>query len=257
MRKIAMIMMTLMALSCKSTPQSQTPAETPSETPEVNDEAAPDPVSEMFVALSFDDGPNHDTTPKVLDILDEFDAPASFFVIGQNINDATAEHMKRAVEMGCEIQNHSYTHSFMSKMTSEQVQDEIKRTDDLVEKYVGVRPWLFRPPYIDHNASMHQALGHTFISGVGCQDWEADRTAQMRYDDIMAKVQDGDIILLHDFQGNDNTVAALRNIIPELRRRGFTLVTVTQLFEKKGIVPEAHSGYLYTNVMQDSQFQHR
>ena len=73
----------------------------------------------------------------------------------------------------------------------------------------------------------------------------------------MAKVQDGDIILLHDFQGNDNTVAALRNIIPELRRRGFTLVTVTQLFEKKGIVPEAHNGYLYTNVLQDNQFQHR
>ena len=210
-----------------------------------------------YVALSFDDGPNETTTVQMLDILEEFDVPASFFVIGQNINDSTARQMTRAIELGCEIQNHSYSHSFMSRLSAEDVKEEIRRTDELIEKYTGTRPWLFRPPYIDHNASMHESIGHTFISGVGCRDWEADHSAQARYEELIPKVQDGDIILLHDFIGNDNTVTALRQIIPELKKQGFTFVTVSQLFEKKGITPEPNSGYIYTNVMQEELSQAR
>lgn len=92
---------------------------------------------------------------------------------------------------------------------------------------------------------------------MGCQDWEADRSAQTRFKDLIAKVQDGDIILLHDFQGNDNTVDVLKLIIPELKRRGYTLVTVSQLFESKGIKPEPRSGFLYTNVLQKEKSQNR
>ena len=71
----------------------------------------------MLIALSFDDGPNDVTTPKVLDVLEEFQVPASFFVIGQNINDETAKQMTRAISLGCEIQNHSFTHGFMTQMS--------------------------------------------------------------------------------------------------------------------------------------------
>lgn len=204
----------------------------------------------MMVALSFDDGPNDHTTAQVLDILEEYGVPASFFVIGQNINDQTAVQMVRAISLGCEIQNHSFSHSYMSKLTDEQFIDEIQRTDDLVEKYTSTRPTLFRPPYIDHNAAMHNAIDHTFISGVDCRDWEAGQSATARYNDLMKKVKDGDIILLHDFYGNDNTVEALRMIIPELKERGYKMVTVSELFRLKGIAPTAHSGYIYTNVMQ-------
>ncbi|MBQ8484236.1 MAG: polysaccharide deacetylase family protein [Bacteroidales bacterium] len=206
--------------------------------------------SEKFVALSFDDGPNNDTTPKVLDIIEEFKVPASFFVIGQNIDDSTAQHMKRAVALGCEIQNHSYTHSFMTRLSLEEVADEIRRTDDLIEKYISRRPTLFRPPYIDQNESMHDAVSHVFISGVDCRDWEAERSAQTRFEDLMSKIKDGDIILLHDFSGNGNTVEALRLIIPELKKQGYTIVTVSELFKKKGVSPEAHSGQTYANVLQ-------
>ena len=73
----------------------------------------------------------------------------------------------------------------------------------------------------------------------------------------MAKVQDGDIILLHDFTGNDNTVDALKLIIPELRKRGYTLVTVSDLFKMKGISSKPNSGYLYTNVLQEELIQNR
>lgn len=215
-----------------------------------NEDPNPDFASGMLVALSFDDGPNNQTTPDVLDILEEHNVPASFFVIGQNINDSTAEQMKRAISLGCEIQNHSYTHSYMTKMTQDKFIDELKRTDDLVEKYTSTRPTLFRPPYIDHNKSMHDAVDHIFINGVGCQDWEAGISAEDRFNDLMSKVKDGDIILLHDFSGNVNTVEALKMIIPELKSRGYNLVTVSELFEIKGISPQSHSGLIYTNVLQ-------
>ena len=204
----------------------------------------------MLVALSFDDGPNNDTTPEVLNILEEHHVPASFFVIGQNINESTAKQMTRAVALGCEIQNHSLTHAFMTQLSPEQFADEVRKTDELIEQYTGTRPWLFRPPYIDHNDSMHQTTDHTFICGVGCLDWEAGRSAQQRFEDLMSQVKDGDIILLHDFSGNDNTIEALKMIIPELKMQGYTLVTVSQLFEMKGIKPEVHSGITYSNVLQ-------
>lgn len=222
-----------------------------------DDDADTDDPSAMYVALSFDDGPNNHTTAQMLDILEEYNVVASFFVIGQYINDSTAGQMKRAVSLGCEIQNHSFTHSHMTQMSVEKVIDELNRTDDLVEKYTSTRPTLFRPPYIDHNTAMHNAIDHTFISGIGCQDWDAGQSATARYNEVMNKVQDGDIILLHDFYGNDNTVEALPMIITELKKRGYNLVTVSELFEKKGISPSAHSGYLYTNVMQKEFIQYR
>lgn len=212
------------------------------------------PVASKYVALSFDDGPNNHTTAQVLDILEEYGVPASFFVIGQHINDQTAQQMTRAISLGCEIQNHSYTHSYMTQLSVDQFMDELERTDDLVEKYTSTRPTMFRPPYIDHNASMHEAVGHTFINGVGCQDWDASVSAQARYNDLMGKVKDGDIILLHDFYGNDNTVEALKMIIPELKKRGYAMVTVSELFEIKGVTPQSHSGYLYSNVLQKGQY---
>ena len=69
-------------------------------------------------------------------------------------------------------------------------------------------------------------------------------------EEILSKIKDGDIILLHDFSGNGNTVEALRLIIPELKKQGYTIVTVSELFKKKGVSPEAHSGQTYANVLQ-------
>ena len=253
MFKIFFAFISLLVASCAATPSGKQDPPVPVPEPEQNTDREDTPS--MLVALSFDDGPNNTITPKMLDILEEHGVPASFFVIGQHINDSSAEQMKRAVSLGCEIQNHSYSHSFMTQLPIESFKDEIMRTDDLIEKHVGARPAFFRPPYINHNAAMHEAIDHTFISGVGCQDWEPDRTAQMRYDDLMAKVQDGDIILLHDFEGNVNTVEALKMIIPELKKRGFTMVTVSDLFKRKGVTPK--EGYIYTNVLQEAPYQNR
>ena len=240
-RSISLALVSIIMISCTCSSSAKS---------DKNETTAREP-SEMLVALSFDDGPNDVTTPQVLDILEEFQVPASFFVIGQNINDNTARQMTRAISLGCEIQNHSFTHGFMTKMSKEEIEEEVRKTDEIIEKHTGTRPWMFRPPFIDVNPAMHETIGHTFICGVGCYDWEPQRSAQERYDILMSQIKDGDIVLLHDLMGNDNTVEALRMIIPELKKRGYTLVTVSELFKRKGITPSAHNGHLYSNVLND------
>ena len=73
----------------------------------------------MRIALTFDDGPNTTITPQVLDLLQEYDIPGTFFLIGKNITPESAKIARRALEMGCEIENHSVTHSHMNQMTAE------------------------------------------------------------------------------------------------------------------------------------------
>ena len=231
------MVLSMILVSCA--PRTSSKSEAPAEKP-----------AQKLIALSFDDGPNDIITPKVLDLMQEFNVPGSFFVIGQNINESTAKQMTRAISLGCEIQNHSLTHSMMTQLSKEEIAEEIKKTDDLIEKYTGVRPWMFRPPFINVNETMHEVIGHTFICGVNCEDWVPERTAQERYESIMKQVKDGDIFLLHDFVGNDNTVEALRMLIPALKEQGYTFVTVSELFKQNGVTPAAHNGVLYSNVMQ-------
>ena len=211
--------------------------------------------SEKIAALTFDDGPNLITTPQVLDMLEKYNVTASFFVCGKNINSETEEVMRRAVKMGCEIQNHSRTHSDMTKMSSEDFISEIGYTSDAVEKAVGKRPEFFRPPYIAVNDKMYELTDLTFIQGVGAEDYNDEVSAEERYRRIMAQVSDGIVILLHDQERNFRTVNALDMIIPKLKEEGYRLVTISELFRKKGIVPKR--GFLYTNVFQTEPYFHQ
>ena len=202
-----------------------------------------------LIALSFDDGPNTTTTVKMLDMLEKHGVVASFFVIGNNINDSSAVVMKRAFDMGCDIQNHSQTHAAMPNLTDQQIKDEIAYTSDMVEKYVGVRPTFFRPPYIAVNQTMYDNIELPFICGAGCNDWEPEVTALQRAEMVIKNAADGQIVLLHDFPGNDATVEALDVIIPALKEQGFRFVTVPELFKAKNITPVRNK--LYTNVLKD------
>lgn len=205
--------------------------------------------SSKLIALSFDDGPNVTTTVKMLDMLEKHDVKGSFFVIGKNINEESAVVMKRAFDMGCDIQNHSQTHSAMPQLTAQQIKDEIEYTSAMVEKYIGVRPTFFRPPFIAVNDVMYENIELPFICGVGCNDWEPQVTAAQRAEMVIKNAADGQIILLHDFEGNDSTVAALDVIIPTLKEQGYQFVTVPELFKVKNVTPERNK--LYSNVLTD------
>ena len=202
----------------------------------------------MRVALTFDDGPNTVITPQVLDILAEHQIVASFFLIGERIDEQSAQVARRAFDMGCEINNHSVTHSFMSQMSAADIRREIDMCSEQIIRITGQAPLFFRPPYIDVSDTLFDTVDLTFICGVGCEDWVPEVTAQQRIERILSSVRDGDILLLHDMVGNVNTVEAIRTVIPALKERGFRFVTCGQLFQEAGVTPVR--GRLYSNVYQ-------
>ncbi len=199
-----------------------------------------------LIALTFDDGPNTTTTNDVLDILEEYDAKASFFLIGDNINAESAVSVKRAFDMGMEIDNHSKTHSNMSKMSAEELNEEISYVDEKVKEITGEPTKFFRPPFIDVSQGMYDAIDLPFICGIDCQDYMANVTAQERADYILNGAKDGVIVLLHDAAGNQQTVDALKIVIPKLVEQGYEFVTLTELFERQGETPKHN--ILYSNV---------
>ena len=201
-----------------------------------------------LIALTFDDGPNTTTTAEVLGVLEEYGVVASFFLIGQNISASSEKLAKRAFDMGCEIDCHAWTHSDMTGMDEDAIQDEIDRCCDRIERITSVRPRFFRPPYISVNERMFETIDLTFISGVGCNDWMAEVTVEERLRLFYDGVRDGSIILLHDFAGNSRTVEVIRTAIPKLLEMGYTFVTVGDLFARKGITPKKHT--VYSNVLQ-------
>ncbi len=202
----------------------------------------------MRIALSFDDGPNTTITPQVLDLLEEHGIRASFFLIADNITPASARVARRAWDMGCDLENHSRTHSFMNQQTPEQIREEVRFCTDKIVEITGREPAFFRPPYIAINQTLFDNVDLTFICGAGCEDWEPSVTAEERIERILKNAEDGQIVLLHDMQGNENTVEALKTVIPVLKARGFTFVTVPQLFQETGVVPVRNR--IYTNVYQ-------
>jgi len=202
----------------------------------------------MRIALTFDDGPNTITTPQVLDILEEEGIPASFFLIARNITPESAEMVRRARKLGCDIENHSVTHGAMNEMTREQIREEIRVCSEQIEAITGETPRFFRPPYIAVNDALFEEVELTFICGVGCEDWVPVVTAKERAERVISHAEDGQIVLLHDMTGNTATVEALREIIPALKQRGYEFMTVPQLFASCGVTPARNR--LYSNVFQ-------
>ena len=202
----------------------------------------------MLISLTFDDGPNTIVTPQVLDLLEEHGIPASFFLIADCITPESAEMVRRAHAMGCTIENHSRTHGYMDRMAPEQIREETAYCTEQITKITGKPPMFFRPPFIAVNKAMYDTIDLPFICGVGCEDWVPSVSAQERAERVLAHAEDGQIVLLHDMQWNQNTVEALKTIIPGLKQRGFRFVTIRQLFGEAGVTP-VH-GRLYSNVYQ-------
>lgn len=204
--------------------------------------------SKPTIAITFDDGPNATTTMEILDVLEKYQVRASFFLIGTNINDESAKSVKRAYDLGCDIENHSKTHSYMDKMTADEIKDEVAYVNDKVKEITGTTPKFFRPPYIAVNNTMYDNIDMTFISGYGCNDWEDRVTAEYRAKYLEKKAADGVIFLLHDAEGNSKTVEALDRAIPILLEKGFQFATISELFELKGVEISGTDTNIYSEL---------
>ncbi len=200
-------------------------------------------TGDKVIALTFDDGPNTTTTNEVLDILEKYNAKASFFLIGNNINEESAKTVKRAYDMGCEIDNHSRTHSNMGGMSAEEIIAEFDYVDEKVIEIIGEPTKFFRAPFIDVSDTMYEAIDVPFICGIDCQDYMQNVTAEERSDYIINNARDGVMVLLHDASGNDQTVEAIETVIPTLQAQGYEFVTLTELFERQGETPKEDMMY--------------
>ena len=201
-------------------------------------------AEKKLVALTFDDGPSVGTTDKVLDVLKENDIVASFFLIGQKITEESAYLVKRAYDMGCTMENHSKTHPGMTGLSDEEILEEISYTTNKIEEITGEKPAFFRPPYIDYDQRLFDLVDLGFICGYGCEDWLPEVSTEERTRRILEQAHPGFIILVHDMEGNTQTVEAIKKIIPALKEQGYEFVTIRDLFAKSGKVPERNTLYM-------------
>jgi peptidoglycan/xylan/chitin deacetylase (PgdA/CDA1 family) len=200
------------------------------------------------IAFTFDDGPNTTVTPKVLDLFEKYEGKASFFLIGQNIKGEAVEVMKRAAALGCDLENHSFTHPAMPDMSEDEIKEEISKTTRLIETNTDKKVHFFRPPYIAYNEKMAKLIDYVFICGTGCDDWDENICVEKRYDTIKNAAKDGLIVLLHDSDYNFKTVEMLERLLPELKADGYEFVTISELFDAYCPNPEIHTGKIYSEI---------
>ena len=223
------------ALFCASErSQAQNPSEPSPRGPDV---AAPTygiythaRIQGPYLAMTFDDGPSAEYTPRLLDLLKARHLKATFFLIGQNVQ-AHPELVRRIIAEGHEVGNHTWDHPQLSKLSDERATDEIEKTQDAIRTACGVTPVLLRPPYGALNKPEHvwipQRLKLNVIYwSVDTLDWKHPGAATITQR-VLAGARPGAIILQHDIHGQ--TIDAMAAALDGLIAKGYHLVTVSQL----------------------------
>lgn len=189
-------------------------------------------VSEKEIALSFDDGPNPEYTPQVLLTLAQYDATATFFVIGKNIQ-GNESILKQIDAAGHSIGNHSYTHSFYIDFKSLQdFKSELSQTAESVFKIIDKRMKLFRPPYGVTTPNLVKASKLLNYSIIGWTIRSLDTTndsAQTITRRVQTQIKPGAIILFHDT--SDKTIQALKQTLNFAKENGYKIVSVERLLK--------------------------
>lgn len=198
--------------------------------------------SRPMVALTFDDGPKRANTERILTVLEKYNARATFFMVGKSVDDHSKDLLERMVRDGDELGNHTYDHKQLTKLTPEQVEKEITTTSENIYKAVGQYPTVMRPPYGDLNKNIQgqiNGLGYpVIIWSLDTLDWKT-RNTQSTINAILNNIKDGDVVLMHDLQ--DSTPGAVEVVVPELVRRGYQLVTVSELASTRGGLKAGHN----------------
>lgn len=193
------------------------------------------PSSKREVALTFDDAPDERFTPQVLDVLKSEGVKATFFVVGNRV-EAYPEIVKRMIDEGHVVGNHSYSHANLPKLSDADFRDQIMRTDQVIQSISGYNPTFIRPPYgnISENQILWLASQHKVIVNwnVDSLDWKGLNAEQVKTN-VLAHVHPGSIVLQHAAGGIgedlSGSVQALPDIIKTLRNDGVKLVTVPEL----------------------------
>ena len=197
-------------------------------------------AGQKLIALTFDDGPNPTTTSQLLKILSDAKVSVTFFALGMEAQ-SYPELIKQESEQGHEVASHTWDHKDLVTLSPAQQKQEIESAQQLINNLTGKNVQLFRPPYGSYNASVLQQTSLTAVNwSIDTNDWRYNTSAPV-VQNALANAHDGAIILMHDI--HPWSVGAVPQIIQELKKQGYTFVTVSQLMEAKGVTNQAHQVY--------------
>jgi len=178
-----------------------------------------------YVALTFDDGPHWQNTPRLLDILQENGVRATFFIIGNRVDDHRAI-VERMFAEGHMIGNHTWSHKNVAQLSEREARDELEKTNRKLMEVTGRAPFLFRPPMGEWKKGRVCDGMAIILWSVDPDDWHARGAGQIARS-VIRNTGSGDIILLHDMLAH--SVEAVEDIIKILKAEGFEFVTVDEL----------------------------
>ena len=187
---------------------------------------------EKYVALTFDDGPHPRYTEQILSILSRYGVKATFFMIGSNVS-YYPEVAKAVHANGHEIGCHTYSHPHMKQLSQRALSEEIKKSEEIFSALSIPRPVIFRPPEgfrSEEQVKLVEEMGYrVVIWSLDPKDWKGTSSAQM-VSVMISQVQGGDVLLFHDYiSGQNNTIAAIEQLIPKLLESGYQFVTVSEM----------------------------
>ena len=200
------------------------------------------PVLDKYIAITFDDGPHPQNTPRLLDMLRMRNFKATFYMVGSSV-DLYPQVVRRVVAEGHEVGNHSYSHRLLSKLSDSEVREELSRTRDAIGRAAGVQPRTLRPPYGGMLQRQREWVNADFgypiiLWSVDPLDWKRPGPAAV-CSRSLAGTTSGSIILAHDLHAQ--TVDAMPATLDGLLRRGFKFVTVSQLLAMKSDMTTVHA----------------
>lgn len=197
-----------------------------------------------MIALTFDDGPYTPVTGKIIRVLKKYDSRATFFVVGNRVN-TYSKVLKESYDMGNQIASHTYDHEDLSKMSKKQLSAEMTKTNKAIESVIGCHATLIRPPYGNISTTMRKNIKIPMMYwSIDTDDWKWRNATKVLAE--CKNVQDGDIILMHDLYSS--TAAAVKKLVPRLKKKGYQLVTIDEMFYYKGI--KAQPGKVYASGRQ-------
>jgi peptidoglycan/xylan/chitin deacetylase (PgdA/CDA1 family) len=198
-----------------------------------------------MIALTFDDGPSQYTW-QIVDTLQSHHARATFFVLGSRVATHQAA-IDNTLAYHNEIASHTFAHKNLTKLTEAEALEQIRSTDEALQQQHQYTPALLRLPYGAKDEAVQEMLreeGKPIIGwSVDPYDWKVkDKDKVVQH--ILSHVQDGDIVLMHDIYAP--TADAVAELVPALQEQGYQLVTVSELFQFRGVTPQA--GQYYRSV---------
>ncbi|MFD3258567.1 polysaccharide deacetylase family protein [Paenibacillus lentus] len=196
------------------------------------------PTEEKYIALTFDDGPDHRQTMQILEVLDQYNAKATFFVVGERV-EKYPEIIQMELARGHEIGNHSYRHPSFRGLAKSKMHDELSKTQQAILQATGYKASIFRPPGGFYNETIINVSKQNDLKLIlwswhlDTKDWTSPGVDKI-VSNVIKNARNGNIILMHDYVANSTqTVEALKRILPELKKQGYSFITVSDLLAHK------------------------